>query len=84
MIVQRRPLLEVEDLAVSFAVHGGRVQALDGVSLSIKPGETFGIVGESGSGKSVMAYSLVGLLAGDNVGKRMVRVGPDPIGPDPV
>jgi peptide/nickel transport system ATP-binding protein len=58
-----QPLLEVEDLAVSFDVRGGRVVAADGVSLSIRPGETLGVVGESGSGKSVMAYSLVGLLA---------------------
>lgn len=57
------PLLEVENLAVSFDVRGGRVVALNGVSFSIKPGETLGVVGESGSGKSVMAYSLVGLLA---------------------
>jgi peptide/nickel transport system ATP-binding protein len=63
LISSAPPLLEVEDLAVSFDVHGGRVVALDGVSLSIRPGETLGIVGESGSGKSVMAYSLVGLLA---------------------
>ena len=63
MTDQRPPLLEIVDLAVSFEVHGGHVTAVDGVSLSIMPGETLGIVGESGSGKSVMAYSLVGLLA---------------------
>jgi peptide/nickel transport system ATP-binding protein len=59
------PLLEVSDLAVSFDVRGGRVNAVNGASLSIRPGETLGVVGESGSGKSVMAYSLVGLLAGN-------------------
>jgi peptide/nickel transport system ATP-binding protein len=64
-MVPSPPLLEVEDLAVSFDVRGGRIKAVDGMSLSIRPGETLGVVGESGSGKSVMAYSVVGLLAGN-------------------
>lgn len=56
------PLLEVEQLHVSFPVHGGEIQAVRGVSLSLKQGETLAIVGESGCGKSVTARSLLRLL----------------------
>lgn len=56
------PLLEVEDLHVSFTAYGGEVQAVRGVSLSLMPGETLAIVGESGCGKSVTARSLMRLL----------------------
>ncbi|MFO0856108.1 MAG: ABC transporter ATP-binding protein [Phycisphaerales bacterium] len=58
------PLLEVRDLAVSFSSGiGPRIQAVDGVSMSIFPGQTLAVVGESGSGKSVTALATLRLLA---------------------
>ena len=56
------PLLLVKNFKVHFHTGQGRVTTVDGVSFSIRKGETVGIVGESGCGKSVMSQSIVRLL----------------------
>jgi peptide/nickel transport system ATP-binding protein len=55
-------LLEIEDLRTWFFTADGVVRAVDGVSYSVKPGETLAVVGESGCGKSVTAMSILRLL----------------------
>jgi len=56
-------LLDVRNLQVSFFTDEGEVRAVDGVSFTIKRGETLAVVGESGCGKSVTALSLAKLVA---------------------
>ena len=48
-----------------FARTVGHVRAVDGVDLTVRRGETFGIVGESGCGKSTLAKVLLGLETAD-------------------
>ncbi|MED4572709.1 ABC transporter ATP-binding protein [Brevibacillus agri] len=56
------PILQVQNLSVSFQSRGEEIQAVRGVSFELNKGETLGIVGESGSGKSVTARSIMRLL----------------------
>jgi ABC-type glutathione transport system ATPase component len=82
------PILELQNLEVSFPARGRRLRrggpeplrAVDGVTLSIEPGETVGLVGESGCGKSTLARAAVRLLepTGGSVsfaGRNITRAG---------
>ncbi|MBQ6803997.1 MAG: ATP-binding cassette domain-containing protein [Clostridia bacterium] len=63
-----KPVVKIENLKVHFPVKGGMpfakkkyVKAVNGVSLEILPGETFGLVGESGCGKSTLGNAILGM-----------------------
>ena len=61
--MEKNLLLEVKDLEVHFRLRRGMLKAVDGISFSVKEGESFGLVGESGSGKSVTAQSILRLIS---------------------
>jgi len=56
------PVLQLEDLTVRFHLKRGQLTAVDGVTLTVHRGETFGLVGESGSGKTATARSVMRLI----------------------
>ncbi|KQR43865.1 ABC transporter ATP-binding protein [Frigoribacterium sp. Leaf164] len=58
------PLLEIKGLKIGFKTQAGYVDAVRGVDLTLRQGESLAIVGESGSGKSTTATSIIDLLPG--------------------
>src|SRR5260370_4173371 len=58
------PILALDQLQVSLFTRGGVLPAVDGLSLTVAPGETLAIVGESGCGKSLAALAVMRLLPG--------------------
>ena len=79
----RAPILQVENLEVSFDTPQGAVQAVRGVSFGVAPGERVGMVGESGSGKTVSGLAITGLLGPTaRIGGRVLFDGRDVGGPD--
>ncbi|MGD0559308.1 MAG: ABC transporter ATP-binding protein [Streptosporangiaceae bacterium] len=75
-------LLEIEDLHTQIQLRHGVVHAIDGISLSVAPGECLGIVGESGCGKTMTALSVMRLLpnGGHITGGRIMVDGVDLVG----
>jgi oligopeptide/dipeptide ABC transporter ATP-binding protein len=55
------PLLTIVDLSISFQGQAGAMPAVNGISLTIFPGQTLAVVGESGCGKSLTALAVIGL-----------------------
>ncbi|PYG90263.1 peptide/nickel transport system ATP-binding protein [Ruminiclostridium sufflavum DSM 19573] len=68
-------ILEVKNLKKYFDVSSGTLHAVDGVSFSVKKGETIGVVGESGCGKSTLGRVLIHLI--DNTDGQIVFNGKD-------
>ncbi len=59
----KKTLLKVNNLEVSFFTHAGEVKAVRNISYDLEVGDVMGIVGESGSGKSVSSNALMGIIA---------------------
>ncbi|MDJ0752036.1 MAG: ABC transporter ATP-binding protein [Ardenticatenaceae bacterium] len=57
-----QPVLKLEDVAITYKVRNGEIDAVQNVSFEIFKGESHGIVGESGCGKSTVAWAIVNFL----------------------
>jgi peptide/nickel transport system ATP-binding protein len=72
------PMIEVENLVVSYGEDADARRAVDTVSFSVEDGETFGLVGESGSGKSTILRAIAGLAP---VSGGTIRIAGQTLGP---
>ena len=66
-MAERKKILEVRDLKISFRTQQGKLNAIRGVNFDLYKGETLAIVGESGSGKSVTSRAITGILAKNSI-----------------
>ncbi len=64
---EHEPLIETIDVKTHFKTPRGIARAVDGVSITIRRGQSLGVVGESGSGKTVLSRSIMGLLPRNGV-----------------
>nr|WP_281430425.1 ABC transporter ATP-binding protein [Salinicola acroporae] len=60
-------MLRIDDYSLSYTTAHGSLPVLDGVTLSVAPGEVVGVVGESGSGKTSLAWAIMRYLAGNAI-----------------
>ena len=67
MSSKNEPILEVNNLRISFRTYNGKVQAVRGIDFKLFQGETLAIVGESGSGKSVTTKAILGILPKNSI-----------------
>ncbi|WP_367566923.1 ABC transporter ATP-binding protein [Lacrimispora sp.] len=61
--MEKKKILSIKDLSISFKTSAGEVNVIRGMNLSLYKGETLAIVGESGSGKSVTVKAIMGILS---------------------
>ena len=70
-------ILEIDDLHVSFSLYGQELQAVRGISFSVKEGEAIGIVGESGCGKSAAIQAIARLSPNAKIRGKILFEGED-------